>query len=70
MPAVPAPIMATSTSCIVLFIHRPWLTTMLWQVRGFPGKVGAANDDASLVGEFHGDAARSIVSDWKRAGQR
>ena len=68
MPAVPAPVMATSTSRMARFIRQPWLTTMVWHISVFPVNEGAANDDASFVSELHSDTVRSIVAYRKRAG--
>ncbi len=69
MPAVPAPMMATSTSRMALFIRQSWLTTMLWLVSAFQVNVVTAND-APLVSALHGYVVRSIVPDRKRAEKR
>jgi hypothetical protein len=55
---------------MALFIHKPWLTTMLWLVCAFPVNEGAANDDASFASEIHCDFVLSIVTDQKHAGKR
>ena len=62
LPAVPAPMMATSTTRMVLFIRKPWLANLLWQVSAFAVIEDSARPDADAGREERSLAHRGSTS--------